>query len=100
MSKDQDLQAIELRERRIDEALKESFPASDTPSFVGSGAPKPADNPAAEQRSKSVGMASEAIDRSADPSASPEEQNSRKRQLLKGPKEFRDFRRDHPAQKR
>ena len=25
-------------ERRIDEALKETFPASDTPSFVGAGA--------------------------------------------------------------
>jgi hypothetical protein len=29
------------RERRIDEALGETFPASDTPFFVGAGAPKP-----------------------------------------------------------
>ena len=29
------------RERRIDEALEETFPASDTPFFVGAGAPKP-----------------------------------------------------------
>jgi hypothetical protein len=31
--------AIEKRERRIDEGLKETFPASDTPTFVGKGAP-------------------------------------------------------------
>ena len=35
----QDQEAVERRERRIDEALKETFPASDTPSFVGAGAP-------------------------------------------------------------
>jgi hypothetical protein len=31
---------IERRERRIDEALKETFPASDTPTFVGGVAPE------------------------------------------------------------
>ena len=30
-------ESVERRERRIDEALKETFPASDTPSFVGAG---------------------------------------------------------------
>ena len=37
--KEQDQEAVERRERGIDEALKETFPASDTPSFVGAGAP-------------------------------------------------------------
>lgn len=32
---------IEKRERKIDEALKETFPASDTPSYVGGKSPKP-----------------------------------------------------------
>lgn len=41
MDQEQQLQAILRRERRIDEALKETFPASDPPSFVGAGAPKP-----------------------------------------------------------
>jgi hypothetical protein len=39
MNIEQDQEAVERRERRIDEALKETFPASDTPSFVGAGAP-------------------------------------------------------------
>jgi hypothetical protein len=34
----QDQEAVERRERRIDEALKETFPASET-CFVGAGAP-------------------------------------------------------------
>jgi len=33
----------QIRERRIDEALGESFPASDPPFFVGAGEPRPRD---------------------------------------------------------
>jgi hypothetical protein len=40
-------------------------------------------------------MAGKEIDRQADQSASDEERASRKRRLLKGPKEFRDMREDH-----
>jgi hypothetical protein len=49
---------------------------------------------------KAADMAGHIIDQQTDQSASPEEQESRKRRLLKGPKEFRDLRRDHPAKKR
>ena len=100
MNNEHELLAAERRERRIDEALKETFPASDTPSFVGAGAPID-DKPIVEKpRTRAAEMAGEAIDQHADPSASSEEQESRKRRLLKGPKEFRDLRRDHPTQKR
>jgi hypothetical protein len=105
MSNDREPKAIELRERRVDEALKESFPASDSPSFVGAGAVNSPDKPIAKnwrnknRRNRSAEMASEVIDQSADPSASSDERKSRKRRLLKGPKEFRDFRRDRPGQK-
>ena len=100
MNNDRELQAIARRELRIDEALKESFPSSDPPFFVGAGAVNPPDKPiAARRRNRSAEMASDVIDQSADPSVSFEQQKRRKRRLLKGPKEFRDFRRDHPAQK-
>ena len=95
MKNDQEHQAIARRERRIDEALSESFPASDTPYFVGSGAVNPPGK--AKRRNRSADMAGEAIDQATDLSASSEEQSSRKRRLLNGPKEFRKFRRDHPA---
>jgi hypothetical protein len=106
MNHEQDLQAIERRERRIDEALKETFPASDPPSFVGAGAQKPTDDKARtrkartrKRRTQAAKMAGEAIDRQADLSVSSEEQESRKQSLLKGPVEFRELRRDRPTQK-
>jgi hypothetical protein len=39
-------------------------------------------------------MAGQEIDRLADPSASDEERQVRKRRLIKGPKEFQDLRRN------
>ena len=101
MNNKQELQTTELRERRIDEALKETFPASDTPSFVGAGAQKPHDDKAKTRmgRTKAAEMAGEAIDQHTDPSASSEEQERRKQRLLKGPAEFRELRRDHPTRK-
>jgi hypothetical protein len=101
MNKEQELRATERRERRIDEALKETFPASDSPSFVGAGAPGPTDNMAVEGKPRRAAeMAGDIIDQHAALSASSEEQASRKRSLLKGPKEFRELRRDHPHWKR
>jgi len=41
-------------------------------------------------------MAGDVLDQHADLSASSEEQASRKRRLLRGPKEFRELWRDHP----
>ena len=51
--------------------------------------------------SKALELASEAIDRLADPSLSDEERQLRKRRLLKGPREFREFRdlRERPKAK-
>ena len=49
----------------------------------------------AKTRAKAADMAHEELDRHADQSATPEEQARRKRRLMKGPKEFRDMRKDH-----
>lgn len=46
--------------------------------------------------SKANAMAANQLDRLADPSATTEQQESRKRQLLRGPREFRDVRVDRP----
>jgi hypothetical protein len=45
---------------------------------------------------KAANLAANEIDRMTDQSASVEEQATRKRRLLKGPREFRDIRADHP----
>jgi hypothetical protein len=49
--------------------------------------------------SKASEMAGQEIDRLGDQSAPAEERESRKRRLLKGPKEFRDIRSDRPKAK-
>ena len=48
-----------------------------------------------ETRAKAAALAAETLDRHTDRFAPPEEQASRKRRLLKGPKEFREIRKDH-----
>ena len=52
-----------------------------------------------EAASRASKMAGTEIDYHADLSAPVAEQERRKRRLLNGPKEFRDFRRDHPKAK-
>src|ERR1700710_621349 len=49
-----------------------------------------------EARTKASAMAGKAIDNLNDVSASSEEQDKRKRRLLKGPSEFRELRKDRP----
>ena len=49
-----------------------------------------------KKAAKAAEMASEEIDRLGDVSATDEERQLRKRRLIKGPKEFRDLRRNRP----
>ena len=63
------------------------------------GAPKGSRAKGSGERSQgknaeTADMAISIIDRLADSSATPEQQESRKRRLLRGPKEFRELRRD------
>jgi hypothetical protein len=55
---------------------------------------QPARKSGAKLRSKASEMAAQVIDLVIDESATDDERASRKRQLLKGPKEFRDIRGD------
>ena len=50
-------------------------------------------------RAKAAEMAGEELDRLIDKSVPAEEQATRKRRLLKGPREFRDIRKHRPAKK-
>jgi hypothetical protein len=54
------------------------------------------DNTKSATRDRSANIAARTIDALADQSATAEDQASRKRRLLKGPKEFRDMRGDGP----
>ena len=55
----------------------------------------PVKRTSAKTAAKAADLAGNEIDRMTDQSASVEDQASRKRRLLKGPEEFRDFREDH-----
>jgi hypothetical protein len=66
----------------------------------GVRAKRPRDPAQLKTQGKAADLADEVIDRHADRSATFEERESRKRRLLKGPKEFRDMRRDQPKTKR
>ena len=56
----------------------------------------PATRTSAKSAAKAAELAADEIDRMTDQTLPNEERTSRKRRLLKGPKEFRDFREDHP----
>lgn len=62
---------------------------------------KPRERPSSKKRvAKAAKMAGQEIDRLGDRPAAQEQQASRKRRLLKGPKEFRDIRGDQGKRKR
>jgi hypothetical protein len=62
-------------------------------------AKRPSDPAQLKARDKAADLAGKIIDRHADRSATSEERESRKRRLLKGPKEFRNLRRDQSKTK-
>jgi len=53
-----------------------------------------------QKHNKSAELAARTIDAIDDQSALAEDRAKRKRRLLKGPKEFRDVRKDHPHSRR
>jgi|SRR5882757_5735318 hypothetical protein len=59
--------------------------------------PKPIAKPGRRTRAKE--LARDAIEKMADPAASPEERTQRRRRLTKGPTEFREVRVDQPKAK-
>jgi hypothetical protein len=64
--------------------------------LAGSDSARPTSHATVE---KAVELAARAIERTTDKSQSVEEQQTRKRRLIKGPSEFRDIRRDQPKRK-
>jgi Arc/MetJ-type ribon-helix-helix transcriptional regulator len=61
---------------------------------------QPTPRPRPKVLSKASDLAAQQIDELADPLATDEERQTRKRRLLRGPKEFRDIRGDLPKPKR
>jgi len=64
--------------------------------LAGSDSARPTTGATAE---KAVELAARAIEKTADKSQPAEEQQTRKRRLIKGPSEFRDIRRYQPKRK-
>jgi Arc/MetJ-type ribon-helix-helix transcriptional regulator len=69
---------------------------------LGLAAPQPTLRPSSSPKvaSKASELAAQQIDQMSDASVTHEERQTRKRRLLKGPKEFRDFRGDLPERKK
>ena len=61
---------------------------------------RPRDAAQRKKQRKAADLAGEVIDQHADRSATSEQRESRKRRLLKGPREFRDMRRDQQKTKK
>jgi len=66
---------------------------------LGLAGARPPPRPSPKVASKASELAAQQIDQLADPSATDEERQTRKRRLLTGPKEFRDIRGDLPRSK-
>jgi hypothetical protein len=66
---------------------------------LGLAGSRPMKRRSSKAASKASDMAAQQIDKLADPSATPEQRQQRKRRLLKGPGEFRDIRGDIPKPK-
>ena len=69
--------------------------------FLERGLARSSDRPAAGKRKaqKASDLADRAVEQIVDKSMPPEEQQRRKRALIKGPKEFREIREDLPKTK-
>jgi hypothetical protein len=89
--------------RLVEQALKgasgEAAPID--PGEPASLWPMPSEQPGSgAAAAKAAGMAAQQIEKLVDPSVPVEERQTRKRRLLKGPKEFRDIRGDQPKPKK
>ena len=92
---------VRLKALRLDKAAREKANADTKkkPEIMPTkNAVQSRDRPAGKKAgTKAAEMAGAQIDRLADRSATHDEQTTRKRRLLKGPKEFRNMRTDHPS---
>jgi hypothetical protein len=66
---------------------------------LGFSASAPMKQTSPKEAAKAAGMAGRQIDKIGDSSATDEERQQRKRQLIKGPREFRDMRGDQAKPK-